>query len=104
MTGRWFSLGTPVSFTNKTDSHDMQNCNWNIAESGVKHHKPNQTHWFFFFFLKIYFLKSVIEISNEFFVFFKNYYFGVLLNICISYSSYVHAYKLCRHLVVKKKI
>jgi hypothetical protein len=29
--------GTPVSSTNKTDSHDFD---WNIAESGVKHHKP----------------------------------------------------------------
>ena len=27
-TGRWFSLGTPVSSTNKT-----------VVESGVKHHK-----------------------------------------------------------------
>jgi len=23
VTGRWFSLGTPVSFTNKTDCHDI---------------------------------------------------------------------------------
>jgi hypothetical protein len=28
------SIGIPVSFTNKTDSHD----NWNIVESGVKHY------------------------------------------------------------------
>jgi hypothetical protein len=34
--GRWFSPGTPVSSTNKTDRHD-----WNIAESGIKHHKLN---------------------------------------------------------------
>ena len=33
-TGQWFSPGTPVSSTNKTDRH------WNIVESGVKHHKP----------------------------------------------------------------
>ena len=33
MTGCWFSPGTPG---NKTDRHD-------IVESGVKHHKPNQT-------------------------------------------------------------
>ena len=48
-TGRWFSLGTPVSSINKTDRH-------NIVESGVKHHQTNkqtnltslvwvQTHW-----------------------------------------------------------
>ena len=30
----WFSLGTPVSSTNITDSQ----YNWNIVESGVKHH------------------------------------------------------------------
>ena len=35
--GRWLSPGTQVSCTNKTDRHD----NWNIGESGVKHHKPN---------------------------------------------------------------
>ena len=34
-TGWWFS---PVFSTNKTDRHD----DWNIVESGVKHHKPNQ--------------------------------------------------------------
>ena len=37
VTGRWFSPGTPVSFTNKTNRHD----NWNIVERGVKHHRPN---------------------------------------------------------------
>jgi hypothetical protein len=36
-TGLWFSSGTPVSSTNKTDRHR------NIVERGVKHHKPNQT-------------------------------------------------------------
>jgi hypothetical protein len=34
-TDQWFSPGTAVSFTNKTDR--------NIVESGVKHYKPNQT-------------------------------------------------------------
>ena len=36
---QWFSLCTPVSLTNKTDCHNI--CNWNIVESGIKHHKPN---------------------------------------------------------------
>jgi hypothetical protein len=36
VTGRWFSPGTPISSTNKTDCH-----NWNIVESGVKNQKPN---------------------------------------------------------------
>jgi hypothetical protein len=37
-TGQWFSPGTPVSSANKTDSQ----YNWNIVESGVKHHKPKK--------------------------------------------------------------
>ena len=32
--GWWFSPGTPVSSTNKTDRH-------NITESGIKHHNLN---------------------------------------------------------------
>ena len=36
--GQWFSPGTPVTSTNKTDRHDYS---WNIVESGVKHHEPN---------------------------------------------------------------
>jgi len=40
--GRWFSPDPPVSSTNKTDHHRY---NWNIVESGIKHHKtkPNKT-------------------------------------------------------------
>jgi hypothetical protein len=34
---QWFSSGTPVSSTNKTDRHDITN----IVESGVKHHITN---------------------------------------------------------------
>ena len=37
--GRWFSQGSPVSSIIKNDCHD----NWNIVESGAKHHKSNQT-------------------------------------------------------------
>jgi hypothetical protein len=32
----WFSLGTLVSFTNKT----VPRYNWNIVESGIQHHNP----------------------------------------------------------------
>jgi hypothetical protein len=39
-TGQWFSPGTPVSSTNKTDRHDITEI---FVESGVKHHKPNLT-------------------------------------------------------------
>jgi hypothetical protein len=34
--GRWFSPGTLVSSSNKSDRY-----NWNIIESGVNHHNPN---------------------------------------------------------------
>jgi hypothetical protein len=33
-TGRWFSPGTPLSSTNKTERYDI----WNIVEIGVKHY------------------------------------------------------------------
>ena len=32
----WFSPGSLVSFTNKTNLHDSRNC----VESSVKHHNP----------------------------------------------------------------
>jgi len=38
LAGRWFSLGTPASSTNKTDRHDITEI---LFESGVKHHNPN---------------------------------------------------------------
>jgi cobalamin-dependent methionine synthase I len=37
MAGQWFSSGTLVSSTNKTDLHDITD---NFVESSVKHHKP----------------------------------------------------------------
>jgi hypothetical protein len=40
-TGRWFSPGTPVSFTNKTDHHDIAEV---FVESGIKHHNHNPSH------------------------------------------------------------
>ena len=36
--GQWFSPGTSVSSTNKTDPPYYY---WNIVESGIKHHNPN---------------------------------------------------------------
>jgi hypothetical protein len=36
--GRWFSQGTPISSINK---NWPPRYNWNIVESGVKHHNPN---------------------------------------------------------------
>ena len=40
-TGQWFSPGLPVSSTTKTDRHDIS-YNWNIIESGIKHHQTNK--------------------------------------------------------------
>jgi hypothetical protein len=45
MTGQWFSSGTPVSSTNKTDRHEIT---WNIVESGVKHHNRNPNVFVYF--------------------------------------------------------
>jgi hypothetical protein len=37
--GRWFSPGTPVSSTNKTDSHDIAEI---LLKSDDKYHKPTK--------------------------------------------------------------
>jgi hypothetical protein len=39
--GQWFSPGTSASSINKIDCHDITDIL--IVESGIKHHKPNQT-------------------------------------------------------------
>jgi hypothetical protein len=57
--GRWFSLGTPVSSTNKTDTQ----YNWNIVESGVKHHNPN--------------LIEIMEIQITYFTSFRGLEYGI---------------------------
>jgi hypothetical protein len=36
--GQWFSPGTPVSSTNKTESHDIAEI---LFESGIKQYNPN---------------------------------------------------------------
>ena len=40
VTGQWFSPGTPVSYTNKTDRHDITEILLNVALNTMK---PNQT-------------------------------------------------------------
>jgi hypothetical protein len=47
-TGSWFSPGTPISSTNKTDPHEY---NWHIVESDVEHHKPTYT---------VHYLKNIL--------------------------------------------
>jgi hypothetical protein len=36
-TGRWFSLGTPVSFSNKTDRHDITHILLKVALNTISH-------------------------------------------------------------------
>ena len=45
--GRWFSPGTPVSSTNKTDRHDVTE---NIVESGVNHQKNLNPNTFIYYY------------------------------------------------------
>ena len=57
-TGRWFSLGTPVSSTNKTYRHDITEI---FFESGIKHNKPKPTNVFRFLhnvFLQLYIIQA----------------------------------------------
>ena len=42
MTGRWFSPGTPDSFTNKTDRHDITEILLKVKLSNINQTKPNQ--------------------------------------------------------------
>jgi len=37
VTGRWFSMGPPVSSTNKTDRHDIIELLLKVALSTIKH-------------------------------------------------------------------
>jgi hypothetical protein len=39
-TGQWFSLGTPVSSTNKTDRHDIIEILLKVALNTIKQTKP----------------------------------------------------------------
>ena len=53
--GGWFSPGNPVASTN---TNLLLRYNWNIVESGIKHHKPNQTDsvvFFVFHFITVWF-------------------------------------------------
>jgi hypothetical protein len=54
VTGRWFSLGTPVSSTNKTDRHDtterllkvtLNTTNLNSKHGMLEHHLRNDSYW-----------------------------------------------------------
>jgi hypothetical protein len=41
MAGQWFSLGTPVSSTNKTDYHDITEILLKVALSTMNQTKPH---------------------------------------------------------------
>ena len=46
MTGQWFSPGTPVSFTNKTDCHDIAKIVLKVALNTINQPtKPNTREW-----------------------------------------------------------
>jgi len=55
--GRWFSPGTPVSSTNKTDHHDITEI---LLRVEVKHHNP-PTQFLTIIFLLIFFFSSNIQ-------------------------------------------
>ena len=59
-TCRWFSPGTPISSTNKTESRN----NWNTVESGFKHHNPNPNP--FSFILHEYFVVLIAHVNKSF--------------------------------------
>jgi hypothetical protein len=41
--GRWYSLGAPVSATNKTDHHDITEILLKVALNTIKQTKPKRT-------------------------------------------------------------
>jgi len=45
VTGRWFSLGIPVSSINKTDCHDIIEILLKVALKQKKTNKDYQTYW-----------------------------------------------------------
>jgi hypothetical protein len=44
VTGRWFSPGTPVSYTNKTDRNDITEILLKVVLNAINQTKPNQPH------------------------------------------------------------
>jgi hypothetical protein len=54
-TGRWFSSGTTVSYTNKIDHHDT-------TESGVRHHNPSPNPLFCF---PMFWLWQYLQVIQE---------------------------------------
>jgi hypothetical protein len=57
-TDQWFSLGAPVSSTNKIDRHDITEILLKVALNTIR-----QTNWRNFFISKLHFLGPVILIS-----------------------------------------
>ena len=43
LTGRWFSPGTPVSFTNKTDCHDITEIFLKVASNAINQSNQSWT-------------------------------------------------------------
>ena len=66
-TGRWFSLGPPVSFTNKTDRHDIAEMLLKVA---LKHHQTSNK-------------RKIIELNGHLIKFLWWPFPKICINICI---------------------
>ena len=68
-TGRWFSVGTPVSSANKTDRHDITEILLKVALNTITHtHTPTKV-WF------ICFLSSLSE-NSQLYRYYQTYWGG----------------------------
>ena len=71
---QWFSLGTPVSSTNKTGHHNVTETQLKVALSGIKHHVSTQwcpTHivlQFCFLFLCLVYAMLPVSLDCPFFI------------------------------------
>jgi hypothetical protein len=53
VTDRWFSPGTPVSSTNKTDHHDIAEILWKMALSTITLSQYVTSHWQTFLYIVV---------------------------------------------------
>jgi hypothetical protein len=73
--GRWSSLGTPVSSTNKTDHHNITITE--IVESGVKHHNPKPD-------FEVHIQNPTIKLALKVVFLISPYTVYVALSVCLS--------------------
>ena len=79
-TGRWFSLGTPVSSTIKTDRHDINEILFKVALNTINQTKP-PTHMFcrgFMFYLCYLYLFTIYTyVQHNFYIKWYSYHLTV---------------------------